>query len=330
MRECVSWCSAAFLLLMAVLLTSLITLVVIKYGKDDFAQKIGRISVHLAEEHRKASILGAITALAGIDQDIRAATQKETAPDNPAVMSKMRYIFNKFDLDNMIVLTDDGTVNAYLVKNVKTSITGKNFVWRPYFSGAIAGKSTMYAAFGSNSHERGFYISAPVPQFRDQESVGGLATNSSHASPLGVIVAKLGFEEIDQRIAAELFPLVVLSPEGAVFASNIPSWLYQVLGGPEALERVQEDKRVNNAYKDKPPALIPLDATGRIKQNGRTMQMFAADIAWPDPSGVWRVAGFVSDEDIFWLAGTRCHGNGYFPVVFTLSRLVACAAAGAA
>ncbi|MBW7902775.1 MAG: hypothetical protein H3C26_14940 [Rhodocyclaceae bacterium] len=287
MRERVSWWSTFVLLLAAIFLTWLITLFAVTRGKAEFAEGVARIAVHLAEDHRKANLLGAITSIAGIDPDIRATAQGRAAPDNPAVTAKLRYVFDKFGLDNMMVMAADGTVNAYMVKNVKTTITGKNFVWRPYFSGAIAGKPTMYAAFGSNSHERGFYVSAPIPAAADD------------AAPAGVIVAKQGFEEIDRRLAAEKFPLMVLSPEGVVFAANVPSWVYRVLGGPEELARAKEDKRVNNAYKAAAPVLIPLGAAGRIDKDGHALQMFAAGIDWPDPSGVWQVAGFVGDEDIF-------------------------------
>lgn len=287
MRERVSSWSTLVLLLAAIFLTWLITLFAVTRGKAEFAEGIARIAVHLAEDHRKANLLGAITSIAGIDPDIRATAQGRAAPDNPAVTAKLRYVFDKFGLDNMMVMAADGTVNAYMVKNVKTTITGKNFVWRPYFSGAIAGKPTMYAAFGSNSLERGFYVSAPIPAAADDPT------------PVGVIVAKLGFEEIDRRLTAEKFPLMVLSPEGVVFAANVPSWVYQVLGGETELARAKEDKRVNNAYKTAAPMLIPLGAADRIGKDGHDLQMFAAGIDWPDPSGVWRVAGFIGDEDIF-------------------------------
>lgn len=287
MRERVSWLSTCILLLAAVFLAWLITLFAVARGKAEFAQDLDRIAVQLAEDHRKANLLGAITSIAGVDPDIRATAQGRAAPDNPAVTAKLRYVFDTFGLDNMIVMAADGTVNAYRVKNVKTTITGKNYGWRPYFAGAIAGEPTMYAAFGSNSHERGFYVSTPIP------------ASASDATPVGVIVAKLGFEEIDQRLAAEKLPMAVLSPEGVVFAANVPGWVYRVLGGPEELERAQEDKRVNNAYKETPPVLIPLNAAGRIGKDGRDLQMFASGIDWPDPSGKWQVAGFIGDEDIF-------------------------------
>lgn len=289
MKNCLSRLVVLSALLASILITWLVGLFIVARGQVVFHDHVADLATQLATEHRKANLMGAITAFAGIDPDLRATAQGLLPPDNPAVKAKMSYLFNKLELDNMIVMATDGEVKAYMVKNVSTSITGKNFAWRPYFFGAIAGKPTMYAAFGSNSHERGFYISVPIPARADAADL---------VSPIGVLVAKLGFEEIDALLAYEKHPLMVLSPEGVVFASNKKEWLYQVLGGEKELLHAQEAKRVNNAYKETPPKLIPLD-DDKITINNQKLKLFTAPIDWPDPSGSWRVAGFISAKDIF-------------------------------
>lgn len=290
LKKNITWAVVLVALIIAVLITHFAGVFIISRGQTEFQNRINKISLHLAEDHRKANLMGAITAFAGIDPDIKATAQGQLPPDNQAVRAKMTYLFDKLALDNMIVMAPDGEVKAYMVKNVTTSITGKNFAWRPYFYGAIAGNPTMYAAFGSNSLERGFYISVPIP------TTNNAADNSE---PAGVLVAKLGFEEIDKLVAQEKQPLMVLSPEEVVFASNRPDWLYKVLGGETELQRAKEEKRVNNAYKESPPLLIPLLDNGKIKANKQKLQMFSANIDWPDPSGSWHVAGFIGDQDIF-------------------------------
>lgn len=288
MKHPPGWMPLLLIALASLLSTWLITSISIKRGLENHQTHIGQLAIRLAEDHRKATILGAITSIAGTDPDIRATVSGQLPPDNPEVMAKLRYVFERIKLDNMILMAPDGEVRAYMVHNVKTSITGKNFAWRPYFIGAMAGKPTMYAAFGSNSRERGFYISTPVPNSSDASKSG---------TPAGVIVTKLGFEEIDRTLAVEPLPIAVLSPEGVVFASNIQPWLYRVMGDEASLEKVKQDKRVNNAYKEQPPQLIPVQANA-IGYLGRQLQMYSTSIGWPDPSGAWQLAGFIHPEDI--------------------------------
>lgn len=303
MQHCLRWQPLLLIGLASLLLTWMITSLIIERGFRSYQVRIDNLATQLVEEHRKAHILGAITSIAGTDPDIRATASGDLPPDNPQVMAKLRYVFEHLRLDNMILLAPDGEVRAYMVHNVSTSITGKNFAWRPYFSGAIAGKATMYAAFGSNSLERGFYISTPIPASTD---------SSDQGKPAGVIVTKLGFDEIDQQLAKESLPIAVLSPEGVVFAANVQPWLYQVIGSESDLETARTDRRVNNAYKERPPRLIPLHS-GSIKHLGRRLQQFSTPIGWPDPSGTWHLAGFINAEDIFgWPARVMTAGGIFF------------------
>lgn len=295
MKEHLTWPPLAMMFLLAACCTALISFVIIGGETAQFEGHLKQCATNLAEEQRKATILGGITSMALTDQDVRDTATGKLPPDNRQVMEKMEQIFNRFDLDNMMIMASDGTVNAYRVKNVATSITGKNFAWRPYFTGPMVGSSTMYAAFGSNSHERGFYVSTPIP-----------ATGSNGVAapqPIGVMVAKLGFDEIDALLAKQKAPFAVLSPEGVVFASNIPSWRYRVLGSEHQLELAKKEKRVNNAYKDTPPELIKLSNDGTINVDGKTLNIHSTSINWPDPSGTWLLAGFTSSADMFgWTA----------------------------
>lgn len=289
MKKHVSWLPALVALIVAALLTWLITSVVVTRGMAEFQTHIEQRAQLLAEDHRKANLLGAIAAIAGTDEQVRATAQGKLPRDNPQVMGKLAYLFDTLGLGNIFVMSADGVMNAYMARNVTTTLTGKNYAWRPYFSGAIAGKPTMYAALGSNTRERGFYVSTPIPGSTSADGVG---------APVGVVVAKLGFEEIDQVLATQKQPMAVLSPEGVVFASNIPAWVYQVLGGPDQLKAAKTDRRVNNAYKEHAPSLIAL-ADGHIQKDGQSLRMFATPIGWPDPSGAWQLAGFINPQDVF-------------------------------
>lgn len=302
MKEKVYFTPVFLAALAAVFLTWLLGGVLVERGMGEFQVNLERHAELLAQEHRKANLLGALTALAGVDEKLRATVEGRMPPDNPAVLEKMTYLFKSLDLDNILIIAPDGVVKAYMAKGVKTSLTGKSLAWRPYFLGAMAGQPSMYAALGSNTRERGFYVAVPIP-----------STHGSMGAPAGVLVAKLGFDEIDQDLAQEKHPLAVLSPEGVVFASNVPGWRYQALGGVEEVTRAQVDKRVNNAYRDAAPGLIALDAAGWIKKDGQKLRRFTASIAWPDHSGQWQLAGFIGYENIFgWPARVLCATTLFF------------------
>lgn len=314
MKQATGWKPLLLIAIASLLSTWLITSISLSRGVKSYQAHVRQLAVQLAEDHRKAHILGAITSIAGTDPDIRATVSGQLPPDNPEVMTKLRYVFEHLKLDNMILMAPDGEVRAYMVHNVNTSITGKNFAWRPYFIGAIAGKPTMYSAFGSNSRERGFYISTPVPTSSNA---------SDRGAPVGVIVTKLGFEEIDRTLVVEALPIAVLSPEGVVFASSIQSWLYQVMGGEPELTRAKQDKRVNNAYKEQPPSLIPVQDDA-IEYQGRRLQRHSAPIGWPDPSGTWQLAGFINSQDIFsWPARVLTGGAIFLLLLLIHTWLVA-------
>ncbi|NLY41834.1 MAG: hypothetical protein GX055_09465, partial [Desulfovibrionales bacterium] len=296
LHEHLSWKPLALAFLGSLFLTWIIGLLVVGHGREQYQHELQERADHLTEERRKASILGAITALSSIDPDIRATAQGDLGPDNPPVMTKLHYILSTFGLGNIFIMAPDGEVKAYVVKAGSSSQTGNNLGWRPYFRGAMTGKRTMYAALGSNTQERGFYISVPIPGGQD-------AIHPGPMTPAGVLVAKMGFEEIDYELTKARSPLAVLSPEGAVFATNVSPWLYQIVGTEADLTAARENRRVNKAYEKSPPALIPLSTAGTVRHENKELQIYTASIAWPDPSGTWQLAGFVRAVDLFsWTA----------------------------
>lgn len=303
------WKTGFAALLLSCLLTFGIEQWVVSDGLTQFQDHVQRRAAHLADGREKAAALGVVMATSTIDPAVLATAQGTLPPDNPSVLSTLSNLFKMFNLGNMIILNREGIVTGYVVAPGKPSITGKDFSWRPYFTGALAGAPTMYAALGSSTRERGFYVSAPIT---------GAPTETGTPEIHGVIVAKLGFEEIDQLLASEKKPMVVLSPEGVIFASNVADWRYQVLGDHTQVETALKDKRVNTAYEKTPPVLLKL-TEGWIEKEGRKLQMVSTPILWNDPTGIWKLAGFDDPAQHFgWIErlGTGC---GSFFVLMLLA-----------
>ena len=120
-----------------------------------------------------------------------------------------------FNASIVYVMDSQGTVIACTPydKDNKT-LTGNTYAFRPYFKDAMAGENVIYLALGVTTGERGVYFSSPV-------------FSEGNDSPMGVVVIKIGLTEIDAIINEPEHPTVLVSPEGIVFASNRPKWLFQ-------------------------------------------------------------------------------------------------------
>ena len=120
------------------------------------------------------------------------------------------------------------------------SFVGQNFSYRPYYQDAIAGRQGRFFALGTTSLKRGYYFSSPV-------RVGG--------DIRGVVVFKVDIETIEASWKSDEYEIVVTDPEGIVFMSGRPQWLYSSLLplSDERLARTTASRR----YADAPLRELP-------------------------------------------------------------------------
>ncbi|WP_461209321.1 ATP-binding protein [Desulfocurvus sp. DL9XJH121] len=126
--------------------------------------------------------------------------------------------------------------------NKAASTTGNNYSFRPYVHQSLRGETAVFPAFGAVTRSRGLYLSAPV--YVDGEPM-----------PLGLIMLKIGIEEVEGLLKETEDPTAVVSPEGVIFASNQPGWLYhsiRPLGG-SAMENIKRTRQFG------PNDIKPLD-----------------------------------------------------------------------
>jgi CheY-specific phosphatase CheX/signal transduction histidine kinase len=242
----------------------------------------------LSDGKQKTIALGAISTIAG-DVIIQKTARGLLPPDNPQTIALLKRVFDTFNLLSIMLLNRDGTVTAFVIAPGKPHVTGKNYSFRPYFTGALAGRDTMYAAFGKTSGERGFYVSVPV------------RGETADDVPIGVLMANVGFENVDSVIASINTPTAILSPEQVIFASNVPEWTYRVIGDTSHVAAALREKRVNPIYEKTPPLLLPMDSQGNIEWQGRKQTLVSVPIGWSDPTGTWRLAEIVDTESTFGL-----------------------------
>jgi two-component system, NtrC family, C4-dicarboxylate transport sensor histidine kinase DctB len=175
---------------------------------------------------------------------LRAALNTPTDP--AGVMALNRWLGQKNDaLDalDIYVMTPDGMTIAASNHDGTNSFIGQNFSYRPYFQQAVLGGKGRFYAIGTTTGVRGFFFASPV-----KDRAGGVS---------GVIAVKIGLDVIEAEWRRQDAHVIVTDPEGVVFLSTDPAWLYKAMLplSPDRLDRLLQSRR----YADVIP--VPLDYT---------------------------------------------------------------------
>ena len=111
-------------------------------------------------------------------------------------------------------------------------LVGKNYSFRPYFRQAMEGDIAVYPALGAFTSRRGVHVAVPI--------YGG-----GDDTPQGVLVMKIGMEEIDGILASQENKVAMVSPDGVVLSTNQDGWLLHSLSplGPKVRERLRTSRQ---------------------------------------------------------------------------------------
>ena len=135
---------------------------------------------------------------------------------------------------DVYVMLPDGSTIAASNFDGPASFVGENFAYRPYFQDAMAGRPGRFFALGTTSLKRGYYFSAPV--------MLGAAVG-------GVVVFKVDIDGIEASWKGGDDEIIVTDPEGIIFMTGRPEWLYAGLLPltAERLARTSESRRYADA-----------------------------------------------------------------------------------
>jgi PAS domain S-box-containing protein len=137
------------------------------------------------------------------------------------------------DADVCYLMDRRGNTIASSNRRDPDSFVGKNFSFRPYFQKAFQGGRGTYLALGTTSGKRGVYHSYPVLDDPD-------------APPIGAAVIKSSIEKTENLLGLPSEDVVlVTSPQGVIFISNQPEWLFGVAWDiPESeRDRIAHDRQ---------------------------------------------------------------------------------------
>lgn len=135
---------------------------------------------------------------------------------------------------DIYIMTLDGETIAASNYDGPASFIGQNFSYRPYFQDAAKGLQSRFFALGTTSHRRGYYFASPI-LFNDVIK--------------GVIVFKVDIEGIEASFGTGENRIVVTDPEGIIFMTGVPQWLYSAILPltPDRIARTEASRRYADA-----------------------------------------------------------------------------------
>jgi len=143
--------------------------------------------------------------------------------------------------DLVFVLDRRGVMTASAEHPQKRDIMMKTYGFRPYFKAAMLGNSTLYAAVGAYTQNRGAFLAAPV-----------IAPDA--ADTIGVVVFSTQLKEVDELFSGQQDTVLMVSPDGVIFSTNREDWLFRTCHklGKEGLEKIFQERQFPEGYNLEP------------------------------------------------------------------------------
>ncbi|MER8713348.1 sensor histidine kinase [Mesorhizobium sp. M1295] len=181
----------------------------------------------------------ALPLLLSADQQVRDALSQKNAAAIDVLNRKLEGLVSGTKASVLYVVGTDGLAIASSNWREPISFVGNDYRFRDYFSGAMQAGTAEYFALGNVSKRPGLYISRRV---------------GDAAAPLGVVVVKAEFDQLEADWREANRPAYVSDEKGVVLITSVPSWRFMTtapLAGPE-----QAAIRDSQQFGDAP--LVPL------------------------------------------------------------------------
>ncbi|KQU75893.1 histidine kinase [Aminobacter sp. DSM 101952] len=203
-------------------------------------------------------------------------------PDNPVLRARANDYLKEINAllksSDIYVLIPGGETIAASNYDLPLSFVGENFSYRPYYQDAIRGNLGRFFALGTTSLKRGYYFSSPV-------RIG--------MEIRGVVVFKVDIDAIEASWKGGDHEIIVTDPEGIIFMSGRPNWLYASLNPltDERRARTEASRRYADAMlRDLPVARNTAEdgrALLRITEDGKSREFL--ELAEEMPEARWTV-----------------------------------------
>lgn len=203
-------------------------------------------------------------------------------PDNLALRARANDYLKEINAllksSDIYVLLPGGETIAASNHDLPITFVGENFSYRPYYQDAIRGNQGRFFALGTTSLKRGYYFSSPI-------RIG--------MEIRGVVVFKVDIDAIEASWKGGDQEIIVTDPEGIIFMSGQPSWLYASLRPltDERLARTEASRRYADAMLRELPVTRSTTDDGnlllRITEGGKSREFL--ELAEQMPQARWTV-----------------------------------------
>lgn len=225
------------------------------------------------------SMLGAVSLMGLSEPLLKDMALGRLPPDHPEALARLAVARGRFLVQGVYVMSADGTVVAHETPGERS--TGLNLAFRPYFQQAIQGATSVYAAIGSNTQERGLYYAAPLYE-----------SDTPSSNIIGVVMFKVGFEPVDLLLKRAGLPMVLLSPQGVAFAATRPEWQFAVAPPltQARIDAIRATRQFGRHFDNGVASALPFAAdAGEVQINGVPHAVERRAIDWHDPTGEWQL-----------------------------------------
>ncbi len=270
------------------LVAELLTDRILGEAQNKLEERVANLAADVTGKTMYSPAMGA-AMLRGLDEPDfkRAVSDAELKPaEQESIRLRLRPIRQLFGAEGVFLVSGKGFIVVHDTDG-KNSV-GTNVSFRPYFQQSMAGKSSVYAAFGNNSAERGLYYTAPV-----------YAADTKNSQVIGVIVVKYLGDGLDEALKGAGEEALLLSPQGVVFASTHKSWLFNLTPPitPERINSIRALKQFGKLFEDGTPIALPFDLNLEIVRfDGGEYLLTSHAINWGDPAGDWRIVAISNSE----------------------------------
>jgi len=257
-------------------------------------------------------ILGAVSLLGLNEPLLKHIARGRLAQDDPRVLERLAVARNRFLVNGVYVLSADGTVVAHETAGERS--TGRNLSFRPYFQQAINGATSVYAAVGSTSRERGLYYATPL--YEGENPSGAI---------IGVVMFKVGFDTVDLLLKRSGLTTLLLSPQGVTFASTRADWQFAVVPPltQARIDAIRALRQFGSHFDNGVASALPFapDA-GEVVLNGVPYAVDRKPVDWSDPGGQWELVTLDDISDLIPPAQRLWWGGGTFVLLTLLGLLL--------
>ncbi len=264
------------------------------------AQDLAKANQQLAEQVDRShgGLLGALITQGLIHPLVKDVLVSGERPHpRSALYQDFGAVIRHFKLDNMQVVDEHGVTVAYVDDEGSHHGVGTDRSARPFVARTLAGLTSRDPVMGRSSGVRGIYLAAPVR-----------ADVSEDSRVLGSVVVRTGLEDVDRLLQAQGDPVMLLSPDGLVYATNRKEWLFKLaepLSGEQEVA-LRKSQQFGKLFAKGRPESLPASLTpGAGSIGGRRYIVSEEKLDWDNEGRGWRLL----------LLRERTYANEWAPAV---------------